>query len=62
LPETFTLGELQQRCEQLLVRSLDKSSLRQRLADKACVAPVLGDFRLGVNRPAQVFRLLAESP
>lgn len=56
LPATFTLGELQQRCEAVLGRRLDKSSFRRRLADRGCVEPVQGEFRLGANRPAQVFR------
>lgn len=56
LPETFTLGELQQDCEAILGRQLDKSSFRRRLADRACVEPVPGAFRSGANRPAQVYR------
>jgi 8-oxo-dGTP diphosphatase len=56
MPETFTLTELQQRCEQVLGRSLDKSSFRRRLADRNCVEPVGGEFRVGANRPAQLYR------
>lgn len=56
LPATFTLAELQQRCEEVLGRKLDKSSFRRRIADRGCVAPVKGEFRGGANRPAQVFR------
>lgn len=57
LPESFTLGELQQLCEAVLGRPLDKSSFRRRLADREAVAPVEGVFRGGANRPAQVYRL-----
>jgi 8-oxo-dGTP diphosphatase len=57
LPESFTLGELQQRCEAILGRALDKSSFRRRLADRGVVEPVEGEFRGGANRPAQVYRL-----
>ena len=57
LPESFTLGELQQLCEAVLGRPLDKSSFRRRLADREAVAPVEGAFRGGANRPAQVYRL-----
>lgn len=56
LPPTFTLGELQGACEQLLGRSLDKSSFRRRLAERELVEPVEGEMRGGANRPAQVFR------
>jgi len=57
LPESFTLGELQQLCEAILGRALDKSSFRRRLADRGLVEPVEGEFRGGANRPAQVYRL-----
>lgn len=56
LPPTFTLGELQTLCEQLLGRRLDKSSFRRRLADRDLVEAVEGEMRGGANRPAQVFR------
>lgn len=58
LPETFTLGELQTICEELLGRSLDKSSFRRKLADRALVEPIEGAWRGGANRPAQLFRLV----
>lgn len=57
LPERFTLGELQSVCEQWLGRPLDKSSFRRKLADRALVEPVEGEWRGGANRPAQVYRL-----
>jgi 8-oxo-dGTP diphosphatase len=57
LPDTFTLGEMQSLCEQVLGRSLDKSSFRRRLADHDVVEPVEGELRGGRNRPAQVFKL-----
>lgn len=56
LSETFTLGELQEACEQLLGHKLDKSSFRRRLDDKQIVVPVEGEFRRGSNRPAQLYR------
>jgi hypothetical protein len=56
-PATFTLGELQALCEQMLGERLDKSSFRRRLADRDLVEPVEGEMRTGANRPAQVFRL-----
>lgn len=56
LPATFTLGELQLSCEQLLGHALDKSSFRRRLADRDLVEPVPGSMRGGAFRPAQVYR------
>jgi 8-oxo-dGTP diphosphatase len=56
LPETFTLGELQSTCEQLLGRRLDKSSFRRRLGDRDLVEPVPGAMRGGAFRPAQLHR------
>lgn len=57
-PAAFTLSELQSRCEQVLERSLDKSSFRRRLSDRGCVEPIAGEFRFGANRPAQLFRIV----
>jgi ADP-ribose pyrophosphatase YjhB (NUDIX family) len=57
VPETFTLGELQALCEQLLGERLDKSSFRRKLADRDLVDAVEGEMRTGPNRPAQVYRL-----
>ena len=59
LPDTFTLGELQSTCEQVLGRKLDKSSFRRRLADQGLVEPVAGAMKGGANRPAQVYRWMA---
>jgi 8-oxo-dGTP diphosphatase len=56
LPPTFTLGELQQYCENMLGRKLDKSSFRRRLDDRTCVEPIPDEYRGGANRPAQVYR------
>ena len=54
-PNEFTLGELQLGCELLLGYSLDKSSFRRKLADRKIVSAVDGEFKLGANRPAQLF-------
>lgn len=56
LPEAFTLAELQQDCEAILGRPLDKSSFRRRLDDRGCVEPVEGLLRGAAHRPAQVYR------
>jgi hypothetical protein len=45
LPETFTPGELQALCEQLLGHWLDKSSVRRKLDAQ------------GAYRPARLFRV-----
>lgn len=57
LPEAFTLAELQATCEELLGRTLDKSSFRRKLADRGLVEPIEGEWRGGANRPAQMYRL-----
>lgn len=59
LPNLFTLGELQQFCESLLGRRLDKSSFRRRLNERNLVEPVPGEMRTGPFRPAQLFRKLS---
>lgn len=56
LPDKFTLGELQEICEQLLGRRLDKSSFRRRLDDRGIVEAVPGEMRTGAFRPAQLFQ------
>lgn len=61
LPASFVLGELQRTCEQILGRALDKSSFRRKLAERDLVEPIDGDIRRGANRPAQVYRLRANS-
>jgi len=57
LPGSFTLVELQTFCQHVLGHPLDKSSFRRRLADRALLAPVEGEFRGGAFRPAQLYRL-----
>ena len=56
LPESFTLGELQMYCEQLLGHPLDKSSFRRRLAYEPRVEPIEGQMKGGAFRPAQLYR------
>ncbi|MEP7284052.1 MAG: NUDIX domain-containing protein [Rubrivivax sp.] len=60
LPPSFTLGELQAWCEQILGSALDKSSFRRRVAAADLVAPIDGEVRGGANRPAQLFRARTE--
>ena len=55
LPAQFTLGELQQFCESLLGRRLDKSSFRRKLDDRALVEALPGAMRGGAFRPAQLY-------
>ena len=55
LPKQFTLGELQAVCEEVLGRSLDKSSFRRRLADRDILEPIEGAHRTGPFRPAQLY-------
>jgi ADP-ribose pyrophosphatase YjhB (NUDIX family) len=55
LPTQFTLGELQQFCESLLGRRLDKSSFRRKLDDRCLVEAVPGAMKGGAFRPAQLY-------
>ncbi len=58
IPPDFTLTELQQLCEALLGRRLDKSSFRRKLDERNLVEPMPGEMRAaGAHRPAQVYRL-----
>ena len=59
LPQEFTLGELQDLCEQILGRHLDKSSFRRRLRESEVLELVDGRMRTGPFRPAQLYRLAA---
>jgi ADP-ribose pyrophosphatase YjhB (NUDIX family) len=56
LPERFTLTELQQTCELILGRSLDKSVFRRRLKDEPRIVQLDGEFLYGAQRPAQLYR------
>jgi ADP-ribose pyrophosphatase YjhB (NUDIX family) len=61
LPEQFTLGELQQFCESLLGRRLDKSSFRRKLDDRELVEAVPGAMKGGAFRPAQLYTRRSEA-
>jgi hypothetical protein len=52
----FTLTELQQTCELILGRSLDKSVFRRRLKDEPRIVQIEGEFVYGAQRPAQLYR------
>ena len=56
LPARFTLTALQRTCEAVLGRALDKSVFRRRLKDSGDFAEVAGEFVLGPQRPAQLYR------
>ncbi len=62
LPAAFTLGELQETCELLLDRRLDKSSFRRRIDERQFLEPVEGSFKTGGHRPAQLYRAVALTP
>lgn len=61
LPETFTLGELQATCEQILGERLDKSSFRRKIDQQHLVEEVPGEMRTGAFRPAALYRLATHS-
>ena len=56
LPERFTLTALQRTCEAVLSRPLDKSVFRRRLKDSEDLVEVSGEFVVGSQRPAQLYR------
>lgn len=55
LPDRFTLTELQQTCELILGRALDKSVFRRRLKDEPRIVQLEGEFLYGAQRPAQLY-------
>jgi len=57
LPERFTLTALQRTCEAVLGRPLDKSVFRRRLKDSEDIVELVGEFVLGAQRPAQLYRV-----
>jgi 8-oxo-dGTP diphosphatase len=59
LPLTFTLTQLQTECEQLLGKSVDKSSFRRRLAERHMVEPTGEVQQLAAHRPAKLYRIRA---
>ncbi len=56
LPEKFTLTQLQQVCEAVLGRKLDKSSFRRKLKDDHTLVPISKEVEGGAYRPAQLYR------
>ena len=55
---SFTLGELQILCEQVLGYQLDKASFRRKLRDRNLVQVVDGQLQRGsAHRPAAIYRL-----
>lgn len=57
LPEQFTQAELQLTYEQVLGEKLDKSSFRRKIEALGFLEPVEGSFKVGVHRPAQLYRI-----
>jgi len=56
LPARFTLTALQRTCQAVLGRPLDKSVFRRRLKDSEDFVELAGEFVLGPQRPAQLYR------
>ena len=56
LSARFTLPELQRTCEAVLARPLDKSVFRRRLKDSEDIVELAGEFAVGSQRPAQLYR------
>jgi ADP-ribose pyrophosphatase YjhB (NUDIX family) len=56
LPARFTLTALQRTCEAVLGRPLDKSVFRRRIKDSDDLVELAGEFVVGPQRPAQLYR------
>jgi len=61
LPAEFTLTDVQQLCEVLLGRTLDRRNFRRKLAQAGFLTPVRGSRRQGAHRPAQLFRFVSKA-
>ena len=61
LPAKFTLPDLQSVYEQILGRKLDKSAFRKKIADADFLEPVSGEMRHASNRPAQLYKVKADT-
>ena len=57
LPNAFTLSEMQKVYEQVLGGRLDRVSFRRKMTEQNFVEPIKGQFKTGVQRPAQLYRL-----
>ncbi len=57
LPAAFTLSDLQQVYQTVLGRDVDKSAFRKRIREGNFLIELPGQFRLGSNRPAQLYGL-----
>ena len=57
MPEEFTLTELQDMYRLLLEHDVEKSAFRRRIKDSDIIEPIPDKFRLGANRPAQLYRI-----
>lgn len=55
LPPKFTLTEVQQACEAILGRQLDKGTFRRQIRDDASLVELPGEWRTGPQRPAQLY-------
>lgn len=61
LPETFTLNELQMVYEQVMGTALEKPTFRRKIEAQGFIAAVPGQMRTGSHRPAQLYRVVAET-
>jgi 8-oxo-dGTP diphosphatase len=60
LPKDFTLTELQNTYELVMGSKLEKSSFRRKLQEQDFLEIVPNEFRRGVQRPAQLYRVKKE--
>lgn len=57
LAEAFTIAEFKSLTELLLSKALDNSRFRDRIKKTDVLIPLDNQFKLGANRPAQLYRL-----
>jgi len=62
LPEEFTLADLQKVYEIVMGHPVDKSAFRKRVMNSGMLKELDGKFKLGSNRPAQLFTSNTANP
>lgn len=56
MPERFTLTALQQTCEVILGRKLDKAAFRRRIKNSPDLIELVGEKKYGSHTPAQLYK------
>lgn len=61
LSKEFTLNDLHRIYEQIIDTRLDKASFRHKILEQDIIEPIVGQFRVGAHRPAQLYRLSSKA-